>query len=52
METCKGSCALHKQDINAGTLFLKKKQFLEKETDCFAVYSLPRAKGRHQGLLF
>ena len=51
METCKGSCALHKQDINAGALFLKK-QFLEKETDCFAVYSLPRAKGRHQGLLF
>ena len=49
METCKGSCALHKQDINAGALFLKK-QFLEKETDCFAVYSLPRAKGRHQGL--
>lgn len=31
METCKGSCALHKQDINAGALFLKKTIFRKKK---------------------
>ena len=29
-ETCKGSCALHKQDINAGALFLKKPVFRKR----------------------